>query len=81
MTSTFIFQALSLAGAVLILMAYAGSQFGRLAPETRQYQLLNFLGAGALFVTAVAARQYGFILLEGSWTILSLMGLIKLARG
>ena len=81
MTSRFIFLALSLAGAVMILVAYSGSQLGRLAPETRQYQLLNFAGAAALFVTAVAGRQYGFILLEGSWTILSLVGLIRLARG
>ena len=80
MTSTFLFQLLSLAGAVLILVAYAASQLGRLAPQTVQYQLLNFVGAAALCVTAVAGRQYGFILLEGSWTILSLLGLLKLAR-
>lgn len=80
MTSTFIYQTLSMAGAVLILTAYAASQLGRLAHETRRYQLLNFLGAGALFVTAMAGRQYGFILLEGSWTVLSLMGLIRLWR-
>jgi len=81
MTSTFIFQVLAMAGAVLILIAYAASQLGRMAPETGQYQLLNFFGAAALFAAAVAGRQYGFILLEGSWTILSLMGIVRLLRG
>jgi hypothetical protein len=81
MTSSFIFQALSMAGAVLILIAYAASQLGKLSPDTGEYQLLNFFGAAALFAAAVAGRQYGFILLEGSWTILSLLGLIRLRRG
>lgn len=74
------FQLLSLAGAVLILGAFAAQQSGRMKSETVPYQALNFAGGLCLCVAAVAALQYGFILLEGSWTVLSAWGLWKLRR-
>ena len=75
-----IFQIISLAGAILVLTAFAAQQLGRLAAEMRTYQILNLIGGFCLAVAAVATRNYGFILLEGTWTLASAYGLWKLLR-
>jgi hypothetical protein len=68
-------QLISVAGAFLILIPFAASQLGRLNPMTWTYQVLNFTGAAALTTVAVLERQYGFIILEGVWAIMSLVGM------
>jgi predicted regulator of Ras-like GTPase activity (Roadblock/LC7/MglB family) len=73
-----IFQIISLVGAILVLVAFAGQQLGRLAVEMRTYQILNLAGGFFLSVAAIASQQYGFILLEGTWTVASAYGLWKL---
>jgi hypothetical protein len=70
-----VIQLISIAGALLILLPFAGSQLGRLSPESLAYQCMNLVGAAALTTVAVIERQYGFILLEGSWTFMSIVGL------
>ena len=75
-----VYQIISLAGAVLILAAFAAQQQGWLAAETFAYQALNFLGGICLCIAAIAARQYGFILLDGAWTRLSGWGLMRVFR-
>ena len=78
--SRLIYQVLSLAGAIIILIAFAANQLGRMERETILYQLLNLVGGIALFITALVERQYGFILLEGSWAAVSLWVLGGLLR-
>ena len=73
-------QAISIAGAVLILLPFAGSQFGKLATESLAYQLMNLIGSAALTAVAVIESQYGFILLEGTWAIVSAAGLVRVLR-
>jgi hypothetical protein len=76
-------QAVQLVGAVLILAAFAGAQTGRLDRRSRWYLLPNLLGSAALAADALRGRQWGFLLLEGAWAIISLLGLLSTvqARG
>ena len=71
-------QLISVVGALLILLPFAGSQLGRLSPQSLAYQVMNLVGAASLTTVAVIEVQYGFILLEGIWTIMSGVGLWKL---
>ena len=70
-------QAISLAGAIMILLPFAASQFGKLATTSLIYQLLNLIGSLALAIVAVIEIQYGFILLEGTWAVVSAAGLAR----
>ena len=76
-----LYQAIALVGAILILAAFAATQMERMKRDSVAYQTLNLLGGVALTITAVAEVQYGFILLEGVWTLLSAWGLMRVRRG
>ena len=71
-------QIVQLIGAVLILIPFAAVQLKRMRTESAGYQLLNLLGSAVLTATAAQQAQYGFVLLEGIWAIMSLVGLVRL---
>ena len=73
-------QAVSIAGAILILLPFSASQFGKMATTSLAYQLMNLIGSAALTTVAVLESQYGFILLEGTWTVVSAAGLARVLR-
>jgi hypothetical protein len=68
-------QLVQIVGALLILVAFAAAQFGAMDPHSRQYLVLNFVGSLILAVLAWLERQWGFLLLETVWAIVSLWGL------
>ena len=74
-------QAVSILGALLILLAFAANQLGRVDTSSLSYQVANFVGSGILTVVAVIEAQLGCILLEGTWALVSLWGIITVLRG
>jgi len=68
-------QLIQILGALLILAAFAAVQFDRMRPDSRLYLALNLVGSAILAVLAVAAEQWGFVLLEAVWAIVSAWGL------
>jgi hypothetical protein len=73
-------QLISVMGALAILGAYAASQFGLADTSKLSYQIANFLGSAVLTVVAIVDRQFGFILLEGAWALVSLWGIATILR-
>ncbi len=73
-------QIVSLAGAAMILAAFAAQQAGRLGGQDAAYLVLNVAGAAILTYFAIEARNSGLILLEGSWTVISLVSLFRTLR-
>ena len=70
-----------MAGALLILAAFAAAQFGRLDQHSRTYLVLNLVGSAILGVLAYVDSQWGFLLLEGVWAAVSLWSLVEVSRG
>jgi hypothetical protein len=71
-------QLVQIVGALLILCAYAAAQFGVMDQHSRAYLVLNLVGSAILAVLAWEGRQWGFLLLESVWAVVSLWGLIRL---
>jgi hypothetical protein len=65
----------------MILAGYAGLQLGRISAVSRTYLWLNLVGSVILAVLAYASEQWGFVLLEGVWSIVSAWSLVQVLRG
>jgi hypothetical protein len=74
-------QVLQVAGALFILAAYVAAQFRVLNQESYLYLVLNLVGSAVLAWLAWVDRQWGFLLLEGVWALVSLWSIAQHARG
>ena len=73
-------QILQLVGALLVLAGFTLAQLKRLDPQSFAYLIVNAVGAGILAALAFEERQWGFLLLEGVWTLVSVAGLVNRLR-
>jgi hypothetical protein len=69
-------QSIATVGSLLILAAFVLVERGRLTPTSRTYLLFNSVGSVVLGVIAVSQQQWGFVLLEGVWAVVSIRALI-----
>lgn len=71
---------IQIVGALLILAAFVAVQLDRMQPHSRLYLTLNLVGSAILAVLAVLSSQWGFVLLEAVWTVVSAWGLLAALR-
>ena len=74
-------QIVQVGASLLILAAFVLSLRGRLDQGSLTYLALNAAGSGVLAVLAAHEQQWGFLLLEGVWFLVSAWGLVARARG
>jgi hypothetical protein len=73
-------QAVSLVGAVLILIAFVALQRGWSRSSSAGYLWANFIGSSLLAAVAISDRRLGFVLLEVVWATVSLWSLVRPVR-
>jgi hypothetical protein len=74
-------QVIQVIGALLILAGFAAAQIGVLRLDSRTYLVLNLVGSVVLAYLAAADSQWGFLLLEGVWALVSAWSLARVVRG
>lgn len=74
-------QLIQLAGAIMILTAFIAAQRGTLSPHAISYLVLNLVGSAVLAVLALLDSDWGFLLLEAVWAVVSAWGLWMRLRG
>jgi hypothetical protein len=67
-------------GVGLLLLAFRLQLTGRLKPNSATYAGLNTVGAGLACLASVLIVYWPFIVLEGSWTLVSAWALVKAWR-
>lgn len=68
-------------GALGVLTAFVSVQLGLIRPTSYASLVFNLCGSATLAVLALLDSQWGFLLLEGVWAIVSAWGLLGRVRG
>ena len=64
-------QIVQVLGSLLVLIAFTAAQRGWLSTASRVYLVLNLVGASVLAVLAALGQQFGFLLLEFTWAVVT----------
>jgi hypothetical protein len=67
-------------GVAILLAAFFLDLFNKLNKDSVAYLSMNIMGAGLACYASVLLKYLPFILLEGCWTLVSMIGLYKLVK-
>lgn len=73
-------QVISILGSIIILSAYGAGQAKLMNTSSLLYAVLNLIGSGILAIIAVVESQWGFLLVEGVWSLISLVSVVNILR-
>jgi len=73
-------QVVGIVSALGIVAAFAALQFGLVDRDDLRYLFANLVCAGGLTTIAVVEGQYGFVISNGFWTLVSVAGLVRVTR-
>ncbi len=68
------------AGVGLILLAYLLNTQKMLKPDGKLYFVLNTIGAALATTASLLINYWPFVILEATWTLVSVYGLMKAMR-
>lgn len=72
-------DAVGLVGVVLVLIAYVGAAMGRYPANGGIALAANLVGACLILVSMIGAYNLSAFAMEGSWALVALTGLVRLA--
>lgn len=64
-------------GVGLILLAYFTSTFNIIGSKSKLFFILNAIGAGLACYASYLIGYWPFVILEGTWVLVSLVGMLK----
>jgi hypothetical protein len=67
-------------GVGLILLAYFCNTFNWISGKSKTFFLLNIVGAGLACYASYLIDYWPFVVLEGVWFLVSVLGLLKTSR-
>jgi len=73
-------QVVQVIGALMVLIAYGAAQRGRWSTDQPIYLWLNLVGSAILATLAAISHNWGFLMLEGIWAIVTAGSLLKQRR-
>jgi hypothetical protein len=73
-------QVIQVVGSLLVLGGFTLAQAGVLDQKSLRYLWLNTVGSAVLAANALLGHQWGFLLLEGVWALVSAASLAGVYR-
>ena len=74
-------QTIQLIGAIIVLAAFVANQRMGLRSDSVPFLVANAVGTAVLAAVAAVGRDIGFTLLEGVWSVVSTLSLVRALRG
>ncbi|MBA3673752.1 MAG: hypothetical protein H0W75_02145 [Chitinophagaceae bacterium] len=64
-------------GVFILIMAFVLNLLNKISKDSISYILMNIIGAGLACYASYLIQYFPFIILEGVWTLISLIALLR----